>query len=146
MAGTSLDRHRLLSCSQRALQLSVRYAMEFRRAAERYCALGRPSDTFRKGRAIAGPQHPLAAIFDERQFAFEDVHEFVFVRMPVALARPIARRHAREIDPEIREPAGIAQPLPHTFGAGRVELQRIARAFAFLYGGDVDLGYGQPSL
>jgi hypothetical protein len=30
-----------------------------------------------------------------------------------------------EIDPEIRESAGIAQPLPYTFGAGRVELPRI---------------------
>ena len=81
---------------------------------------------FWKGRAIAGPQNHLAAIFDQRQFAFEHVDEFVLVRMPVALARPIARRQVHEIDPEIREPAGIAESLPHAFGTGRVELRRIA--------------------
>ena len=41
---------------------------------------------FRKSRAIAGAQHRLAPIFDQRQFAFEHIDEFVFVRMPVALA------------------------------------------------------------
>ena len=56
---------------------------------------------FRKGRAITGSQHCLAAIFDQRQFAFEYIDEFIFDRMPVALARPIARRQAHEIDPEI---------------------------------------------
>jgi hypothetical protein len=77
--------------------------------------------------AIAGAQHRLAAIFDQRLFAFEHIDEFVFVRMPVALARPIARRQAHEIDPEISEPAGVAQPLPHAVGTGCVEWRRIAR-------------------
>ena len=31
---------------------------------------------------------------------------------------------------EIREPAGITKPLPYAVGAGRVELRRIAGAFA----------------
>jgi hypothetical protein len=48
------------------------------------------------------------------------------VRMPVALARPIARWQLHEIDPEIRQPAGVAQPLPYAFGTGRVKLRRIA--------------------
>jgi hypothetical protein len=86
---------------------------------------------FRKGRAIAGPQHRLAAVFDQRQLAFEHVDEFVFVRMPMALARPVARRQVHEVESEIREPAGIAQPLPHAFGAGRVELRRIAVPLRF---------------
>src|ERR1700722_14413469 len=34
---------------------------------------------FRKGRAIAGPQHRLATIFDQRQLAFEHIDEFVFM-------------------------------------------------------------------
>jgi hypothetical protein len=75
---------------------------------------------FRKGCAIAGAQHRIAAIFDQRRFAFEQIDEFVFGRMPVALARPIARRQVHEIDPEINEPAGVAQPLPHAFGTGCV--------------------------
>ena len=98
---------------------------------------------FRKGRAIAGAQHRLAAILDQRQLAFEHVDELVLVRMPVALARPVARRQAHEIDAEIGKPAGVAQPLPHALGAGRVEGRRIARAFAFRHGGDVDLGHGR---
>ena len=57
--------------------------------------------TFRKGRAIAGAEHRLAAILDQCQFTFEHIGEFVFVRMPVALARPITRRQTHEIDPEI---------------------------------------------
>src|SRR5262245_5028657 len=100
---------------------------------------------FWKGRAIAGAQHRLAAIFDQRQFAFEHVDEFVFVRMPVALARPVARWQVREIDPEIGKAAGIAQPLPDAAGTGRVELRWIARAFALRHGGDVDLGHASPS-
>src|SRR5262245_35029740 len=97
---------------------------------------------FRKGRAITGAQHRLAIIFDQRQLAFEYIDEFVFVRMPVALARPIARRQAHKIDAEVSEPAGVAQALPHALGTGRVEWLRIARAFAFRHGGDVDLGHG----
>src|SRR5262245_8790663 len=62
--------------------------------------------------------------------------------MPVALARPVARRQAHEIDPKVREPAGVAQPLPHAGGTGRIERRRIARALALRHGGNVDLGHG----
>ena len=54
-----------------------------------------------EGRTIAGAQHRLAVILDQRQLAFEHVDEFVLMRMPVALARPIARRQMHEVDPEI---------------------------------------------
>jgi hypothetical protein len=46
----------------------------------------------RKGRAIAGAQYRLAVILDQRQLAFEHIDELVFVRVPMALARPSARR------------------------------------------------------
>jgi hypothetical protein len=98
---------------------------------------------FWKGRAIAGAQHRLAAILDQCHFAFEHIDKFVFVRMPVALARPVVRRQVREIDPEIREPASVAQPLPHAFSAGGVKWHRIAGAFAFRHDGDIDLGHGR---
>src|SRR5262245_54154237 len=39
-------------------------------------------------------QRRLAAVVDQRQLAFEHIDEFVLMRMPVALARPIARRQA----------------------------------------------------
>src|SRR5206468_5899334 len=86
----------------------------------------------------------LAAILDHDQLAFEHVDEFVLVRMPVALARPVAGGQAHEIDPEVGEPAGVAQALAHALGTGRVEGRRIARAFAFRHGGDVDPGHGSP--
>src|SRR5262249_48299759 len=101
--------------------------------------------TFRKGRAITGAQHRFATVFNQCQFPFEYIDEFVFMRMPVALARPIARRQAHEIDAEIREPAGIAKSLPYAFGTWGVELRWIARACAFRHSGDVDLRHGQPS-
>ena len=97
---------------------------------------------FRKGRAIAGAQHRLAAVFDQRQLACEHIDEFVFVRMPVALARPIARRQAHQIDAEIGQPAGIAEALADALSTRRVERRRIARAFALRHGGDIDLGHG----
>ena len=42
--------------------------------------------------AITGNEGLFTRIRDERRGAFEHVDELVFVRMPVALARPIARR------------------------------------------------------
>src|SRR3954449_3366663 len=54
----------------------------------------------------------------------------------------MTRRQAHEIDPEISEAASVAQLLPHAFGTGCVEGRRIARAFAFWHGGNVDLGHG----
>ena len=56
---------------------------------------------FRKRRAIAGAQHRLAAVLDQRQLAFEHVDELVLVGVPMALARPIAGRQAHEVDAEI---------------------------------------------
>src|SRR5215470_6978725 len=96
---------------------------------------------FRKGRAIAGAEQRLATIFNQSQLACDHIDEFVLVRMPVALARPAARWQVHEIDPVIRKPAGVAEPLPHALGTGWVEWRRITRAFAFRHGGDVDLGH-----
>ena len=63
---------------------------------------------FGEGRAVTGAQDRLAPILDQRQFAFEHVDELVFVRMPVALARPVAGRQMHEIHPEIAESAGVS--------------------------------------
>jgi hypothetical protein len=48
------------------------------------------------------------------------IDEFVLVRMPVTLARAIARRQAHDINPKMSKPAGVARPSPHAFGTGRV--------------------------
>src|SRR5262245_18838840 len=97
--------------------------------------------TFRKRRTIACVQHRLAAVFDERDFAFEHIDELVLVAVPVALAGPAAGRQPHQIDAEIAKPARVAQTLPRTCSTGRVEGRRIARALTCGHGGDVDLGH-----
>jgi hypothetical protein len=96
-------------------------------------------EAFGNAAQSARTQHGRAAVFDQRQFAFQHIDEFVLVRMPVALARPIAGRQAHEIDAEISEPAGIAQPLPHALRTGRIKRRRIARTLAPRHSGNVDL-------
>jgi hypothetical protein len=66
---------------------------------------------FREGGAVAGAQDGFAAVLDQGQFAFQDVDEFVLVRVPVALAGPVSGRQAGQVDAEILDPAGGAQAL-----------------------------------
>src|SRR5262245_24401373 len=100
---------------------------------------------FREGGAVAGAEHRLAAILDQRHFTFEDVDELVLVRVPVALARPVARRQVREIDAHIGEPAGVAETLPQALGRGCGEWIGIGRALSRGHRGEVDLRHGgQP--
>src|SRR6516165_9638410 len=94
---------------------------------------------FRKSGAVAGAQQGLAVVFDQREFAVEHIDEFVFMRMPMALARPVTRRQTHEVNPEVGQSPGITHPLPDALGGGRIELRRIARALPFRHRGDVDL-------
>jgi hypothetical protein len=96
-----------------------------------------------KGGAITGPQNRFPGIFDQRQLSFEHIDEFVFVRMPMSLARPVARGQVHEIDTEISKTARIAQPLPYTLGTGRVEWFRVAGPFDLRDSGDINLGHGE---
>ncbi len=75
----------------------------------------------RERRALTGAQQHLALVVDEDELALEHIDELVLVRMPMALARPSAGRQAHEIDAEVDEAAGVAEPLPDAFGAGRGE-------------------------
>jgi hypothetical protein len=61
-----------------------------------------------KGCTVACPEHRFAAVFDQTELTFEDVNEFVFVRVSMALTRPIARRQTHEIGPKVTESAGVA--------------------------------------
>ena len=83
-----------------------------------------------EGGAVAGAQLCLATILDQDQFAFQHIDEFVLMGVPVALTRPVAGRQAHQIDPEIGQPAFIAQPLPYPLSRARIEGRRIARAHA----------------
>src|SRR6187401_647529 len=96
---------------------------------------------FPKSRALARPQHRLAAVFDERDLPVENVDELVLVAVPVALARPAARRQGHEIHAEVAKAARVAQTLPRARRTRRLERRRIIRTFAYWYSGDVDLGH-----
>src|SRR5688572_30037551 len=96
------------------------------------------SRALRKGRTLACEQHRLAAVFDERDFAFENVNELVLMAVPVALARPTARRQGHQIHAEIAKPARVAQTPPRARGTRRIERRRITGTLTFWYGGDVD--------
>src|ERR1700722_6964751 len=96
---------------------------------------------FRKRRAIARAQHRLAAVFDERQLAFEHVDELVLVAVPMALARPAAGRQGHQIDAEIAKSARHAQAPARTCRARRIERRRGSNTLTRGQGGYVDLGH-----
>ena len=62
---------------------------------------------------VAGPQHGLAAVLAQHDFAGEHVDELVLGGMPVALRRGGARLQRGEVDAELIEPGGVAEPLAH---------------------------------
>src|SRR5580692_448203 len=54
----------------------------------------------------------LTLVGDEHDFSLDDVDELILVRMPVALARPDARRETNKIDAKLREPRRVAKTEP----------------------------------
>src|SRR5512142_190842 len=54
--------------------------------------------------AVAGTQDLLAALGHEHDLAGQDIDELVLALMPVALARPAARRKPEQAHAELREP------------------------------------------
>jgi hypothetical protein len=76
---------------------------------------------FWKRSAIARVQGSLAAIFDEHQLAFKQIHELVFVAVPVALTGPITWRQRHQIHAEIAKATRIAQASTYALSAGFIE-------------------------
>ena len=69
--------------------LSVRYAMDFRRAAQRYCALGRPEQVVERIREFhsAGLRHVILDLlgpYDQRQ---DQIARFAAEAMPLLRQR-----------------------------------------------------------
>jgi hypothetical protein len=75
---------------------------------------------------ISGAKGLLAGIGDEYDFARQDLHEFIFMAVPMPLAGPRTGRKLQKIDAEIRETAGISQSLANTLARGFMERSRIA--------------------
>jgi hypothetical protein len=88
---------------------------------------------------VARPQHGLAAVLAQHHLAGEHVYQLVLVGMPVTLRGSCPRLQGREIDAELVEPDGIAEPL------ARAPQHRLAKRLGVtgvgvgLQSGDVDL-------
>src|SRR5438067_3259731 len=82
----------------------------------------------RKPGGVAGAQDLLAGIGDEHDLARQHVDEFILAGMPMALARPGAGRQAQQIDPELRQPRGIAEAGALAGAARLVIGRRVHRA------------------
>ena len=80
--------------------LSVRYAMDFRRAAQRYCALGRPT---RSANASANSTLPACAIScstcsDRMNSAMRQIARFAAEAMPLLRDLTASERHIMNAD------------------------------------------------
>lgn len=85
-------------------------------------------------RAVSRIQHRLVFIFDEREFAFKKVDEFILMAVLMPLARPLAWRERHEVDAERGESTSVPQPLAGSTSACFVELIGVAGADANRYG------------
>src|SRR5215471_19087960 len=62
---------------------------------------------------IAGPQHDLAVVFTQHDLSGQHVHELIFGDVPMALRRGGAWLQGGEIDAELVESDGVAEPLAY---------------------------------
>jgi hypothetical protein len=97
-----------------------------------------------KGGAVARAHDGLALVGYQHHFAGDDVDEFIFQAVPVALAGPHAGLEGQEVDPKIGQPARIAQPRAMAVAAGNVMGRGITCAGADRRGGNLDLRHGLP--
>ena len=74
-----------------------------------------------EARGVAGLEHGLAVVLDQHDFAFENIDEFVFLFVPVPQRRGRARLERRQIDAELVEAGGIAEPLARAAGDHAIE-------------------------
>src|SRR5579863_2363522 len=94
---------------------------------------------------IARLEHRLAAILDQHDFALKDIDELVFLLMPVTQGRGGAGLECREIDAELVEPGGKAEPLARTAGDHLAERLRVVGAVIHPKLGDIDFRHAARS-
>ena len=98
--------------------LSVRYAMDFRRAAQRYCALGRPEQVAERIREFhaAGVRHVALDLLGPYEQRHDQITRFATEAMPLLrdLMAGLSLRvaHRPLADPPWMKPALPSQPLP----------------------------------
>src|SRR5262249_35264459 len=90
---------------------------------------------------VARLQHSLAIVLNEHQLTLEHIDELVLALMPMALRRLLTSRNPREIDAELIEAGGVAEPLARAPGNRKMERIRIAGADLGLDARNIDLGH-----
>ena len=63
---------------------------------------------------VARLEHGLAVLLDQHHLAFEQIDKFVFLFVPVAQCRGGAGLERRQVDAELIEAGGDAEPLTRT--------------------------------
>src|SRR5580692_7451979 len=94
-----------------------------------------------EARGIARPEHGLAAVVDQHDFAFEDEDELIFLLVPMPQRGRGAGLQRRQVDPELVEAGRVAEPLARAAGDDSPERLGIVRASIDRDFGDVDLGH-----
>src|SRR5262249_17912459 len=95
---------------------------------------------------IPWPEHGLALVLPQDQFAFEHVDELVLLFVPMAQRRGRARFDARDIDAELGQGHRIADPLLFASRDHRGEFFRIRRDLLRWNFFDLDLGHLLPHI
>ena len=72
----------------------------------------------------------LPVVRREHCFSFQHIDEFVLMRVPVALARPGARRKMEQLHARLRQSRRVTEAPPRAISAGFVERRRVARTRA----------------
>src|SRR5215813_4122883 len=109
------------------------------RAVDQMMAVG---DAGLPAGGVAGPQHDLAAVLDQRDLAFDHVDEFVFLLVPVPQRRAGAGLEARDIDAELGQARDITDRALLAAARDRLEIARIGAVGPHDGLGNVDLRHG----
>src|ERR1700735_1897633 len=99
-----------------------------------------------ESRTVSGSQDLLAVIRDQHHFSLQHIDEFILVAVPVTLARPGPCSQTQQIDPELRQPGGLAEAPPAAVAARLIERGRVTRAGAFRGGARVYFRHAALSL
>src|ERR1700686_1826669 len=97
-------------------------------------------------RTVSRSQCFLAFICDEHDPSLQHVYKLVFVRVPVALARPDTCGETEQVHPKLSQPRCLTESPPRSVLAGLVERGGGTRARTLGRNELVDFGHFRLSL
>src|SRR5467141_2827932 len=111
-ARLGFDPHEVIVRVERRVAIEPRADLEVSRRTRRAVdEMMRVALARRIARARACPQRLLAGIGHENDLALQHIDEFVFQRVPVTQCRLAAGTERHQVDAELGQAAGFAQPL-----------------------------------